>query len=388
MNAPVMQQLLSGATARASRAVRRRLARASISRLITGAAVAACLAAAVYWGLIASDRYVSEAHVVIQRTDPPGSQAMDLASLLSGGAGSSRSDQLLLRDYLLSPDMLRKLDARLNLRAHYASRERDPLSRMWAQDVPQEWFYRYYLSRVSVEFDDYGGVLVIRAQAYDAGTAHAIASMLVKEGEQVMNELAHRLAREQLEFVEKQVAEMAGRFQQARAAVTAYQNRKGLVSPQGEADSLAGVVGRLEAQRAELQAKRSALLGYLAPGAPGVVELDLQLGAIEKQIAREKAELAAPGGKALNSTVEEFQRLEMAALFAQDAYKTALVALEKGRVEAIRTLKKISVVQTPTLPEYPLEPRRVYNIVVSMLATLVVAGMAQLLVAIIRDHRE
>lgn len=36
--------------------------------------------------------------------------------LIAGVAGVNRSDQLLLREYLLSVDMLKKLDAELDLR--------------------------------------------------------------------------------------------------------------------------------------------------------------------------------------------------------------------------------------------------------------------------------
>lgn len=351
-------------------------------------ALLACLLLSIYWGLIASDRYVSEARVIIQRTDLAGSQNMDFSALLTGTGGVNRADQLLLRDYLLSVDMLRKLDAKLDLRSHYSDRRYDPLSRLWSATVPQEWFHRHYLSRVSVEFDDYAGVLVVKAQGYDPGIAHAIAAMMVEEGERTMNLLAHQLAREQVSFIEKQVTVLAERFQEARRQMLAYQNSKGLVSPQATAENLAGVVNRLEAQRTEMQARRTALLAYLVPQAPGIVELDAQLGAMEKQIAQEQARLTAPKGNTLNSTVEEYQRLEMTAMFAQDVYKTALVALEKGRVEATRTIKKVTVLQEATSPEYALQPARLYNITISVLVTLLVAGIVRLLAAIIRDHRD
>jgi capsular polysaccharide transport system permease protein len=356
-------------------------------RGVFSVAAVVCAAAAAYWAVVASDRYVSQANVIVQRTDMTGGQSMDFSSLL-GGVNGSRSDELLLRNYLLSMDMLNKLDARLHLRAHYSDRARDPLSRMWSKDVADEWFLQYYLSRVSVELDEYSGVLVIKAQAFDARTAQAIATALVQEGERAMNDMAHRLAREQLAFVEKQVAQMGERFQKTRGELIRFQNTHGLVSPQNRAEQLNGVVERLQAQRTELQTRRSALLGYLAPHAAGVVELDLQIAAIDKQLGQENARLTSTSGKALNSTVEEYQRLEMAAGFAHDVYKTALVALEKGRVEATRNLKKVSVVQNPTLPQHPLEPRRVYNIIVSVLVTLLLAGVLHLLAAIVRDHKD
>lgn len=354
---------------------------------VFGIAGAACAISVLYWGAIASDRYVSQANVIVQRTDLASGQPTDLGSLL-GGTGGNRSDELLLRNYLLSMDMLRKLDQQLNLRAHYSDRARDPLSRMWSKNAPDESFLQYYLSRVSVELDEYSGVLVIKAQGFDAATAQAITALLVREGEQAMNEMAHQLAREQVAFVEKQVAQMAERFQKTRQAVVRFQNAHGLVSPQSRAEQLNGVVERLNAQRTELQTRRTALLGYLEPRAAAVVEIDLQIEAIDKQLALEQARLTSTSGKALNSTVEEYQRLEMEAGFANDIYKTALVALEKGRVEATRNLKKVSVVQSPTLPQHALEPRRSYNIIVSVLVTLLVASVVHLLAAIIRDHKD
>lgn len=356
-------------------------------RGVFGAAGLACAAVIAYWGVFASDRYVSQANVIVQRTDMGGSPTVDFSSLL-GGVNGSRGDELLLRNYLMSMDMLRKLDAKLNLRAHFSDRSHDPLSRMWASDVPDEWFLQYYLSRVSIELDEYSGVLVIRAQAFDARTAQAISSMLVQEGERAMNEMAQQLARDQVAFVEKQVAQMAERFQGTRQALLRFQNQHGLVSPQGRAEQLNSVVERLQAQRTELQTRRTALLGYLEPRAAGVVELDLQIAAIDKQVAQEQARLTSSSGTALNTTVEEYQRLELEAGFANDVYKIALVALEKGRVEATRNLKKVSVVQSPTLPQQPLEPRRLYNIIVSVLVTLLVAGVVHLLAAIVRDHKD
>ena len=353
-----------------------------------GFAIVASLLAAVYWLAVASDRYVSEAHVIIQRTDLAGGQAMDFSSLLSGATGGSRVDQLLLRDHLMSVDMLQKLDATLNLRAHYSNTARDPLSRMWSQNVEIERFYRHYLSRVSIEFDDYAGVLMIKAQGYDPQTAYAITAQLVSEGESFMNKMAHSLAQDQVSFLEKQVAQMNERATQASQAVLRYQNKQGLVSPQAAAETIAGIVAKLEAQRTELQTQRSALQAYLVPSHPSIVQINQQITAVEKQLGRESARLTSASGRTLNLKVEEFQRLQMEAAFTQDVYKTALVALERGRVEATRNIKKVSMIQAPTKPQYPMEPRRYYNTLVFMLVALLLAGVIQLLAAIVRDHKD
>ncbi|MBK8386271.1 MAG: hypothetical protein IPL11_11680 [Candidatus Accumulibacter sp.] len=172
-----------------------------------------------------------------------------------------------------------------------------------------------------------------------------------------MNEMAHRLARDQVGFLEKEVDRMSERLLTARRAMVDFQNAKGFISPQAAAESLGTIVARLEGQLTELKAKREAMLGYLSPSAPDIALIDLEIGAIVKQLRTEQGRLTSPKGGTLNRTVEEFQRLEMETIFAQDVYKTALVTLEKGRMEATRNLKKVSIVQSPTLPQYPLEPR-------------------------------
>ena len=346
------------------------------------------IAVAYYWTFIASDRYVSESHVIIQRPDMATGPTLDVASLIGAQGSHSRPDQMLLRDYLRSMDMLRKLEGRLQISAHYSDVRHDIFSRMWMISPSIEWLHRHFLSRTSVEFDDYAGVLMIKAEAYDPNTAQAIAQMMVREGEAFMDEMAKKLARDQVAFLEKQVRQNADRALQARQAVLAYQNRKGMVSPEAAAESLVAIVGRLEAQRAELQTERNALQSYLVPTHPSIVQLNQQLAAIDRQIVAEQAKLAAPAGKTLNRTVEELQRLQMEAEFQQEIYKSSLTALEAGRIESTRTLKKLSVLQAAYLPEYPLEPRRIYNIVVYTLVIYLCAGVLKLIIAAIRDHQD
>lgn len=347
-----------------------------------------CLLAVVYWGVIASDRYVSEAHVIIQQMDMASAQPTGLSTLLGMPGGTNRSDQLLLRDHLLSVDMLDKLDAELGLREHYSDRSRDLISRLWFVDISREWFHRYYLSRVSVEFDEYAGLLIIRTEAFSPEKARAITTMLMDEGGRYMNMVARRLAQEQVSFLETQVGQISERVRQARQAVLAYQNERNLVSPQGTAESVFGIISQLEGQLSTLKTQRDALLGYLNPQNPSVIELDLQIASIKKQITQQQARLTSSERQTLNRAIEEFTRLQMNAEFAQDMYKTALAALEKGRVDSVRTVKMVSVIQSPTVPQYPMEPRRIYNTTVFIVATLMLAGIVSLLSTIIREHRD
>ena len=340
-----------------------------------------------YWVFIASDRYVSEAHLVVQQTSLPGGQSMELSGILSGVlGGGSNSDQHMLSDYLYSVDMLKKLDKKLNLKQHYSDHSHDIFSRLWYQEI--EFFHQYYRKHTEVYQDAENGILYIKAQAYDPKTAQQIVSTLVEDGEFFINGLAHDLANEQVRFLEEQVAKIKLHTAETRQKLIDYQNTNGVLSPQANAESMVGILAQLEGKRIELDAQRNALRSYLVPNHPSIVQLDQQIAAINSQAQTERAKLAAPNGKTLNTKVEEFQRLEFDALFAQEVYKTGLAALERGRIEAARTIKKVAVLQQPTLPEYAKQPRRVYNALMFVFVFLVLAGIAHMIMSIIKEHKD
>lgn len=359
--------------------------RLSPLRTITAAA---CLLSAVYWLGIASDRYVSEARLIIQSTSLHSGATIDLGSLIAGSPGGNRADQLLLREHLRSPDMAEKLDAQLGLREHFGGHG-DWFSRMWqGSDASREDFYAYYLRRVQVEYDEFAGVLVLQSQAYAPEKAQQISQMLVQEGERFMNRMAHAIAQDQVTFLEGQVQALNSKVQASRRALLEFQEKKGLISPEAAAQVIAAIVANLQGQMVDLQAQRAAMQAYLVADHPNIVLLEQRIAALEKQIAQEQAKLAAPGGKTLNRTAEAFAQLELQAKFDLDMYKTALTALEQGRLEATRTLKKVSVLQQPNLPQEAKEPRRLYTASVWAITILLLAGVAHLLMAVVRDHRD
>src|SRR3546814_7822112 len=97
-----------------------------------------------------------------------------------------------------------------------------------------------------------------------------------------------------------------------------------MVSPQATTETISTIVAQLEAQLTELETRLRALQSYLVPDHPNIVEIEQQIEAVNNQINQERAKLTSPSGNRLNSKIEEFQRLEMQATFAQDVYKTAL----------------------------------------------------------------
>lgn len=121
--------------------------------------VVACFTIAVlYFGVIASDRYVSRAQIVIKQADQI-KMLPDTLSMLGIG-GSNHEDVLLIQDYLNSPDLIAKLDKELGLKAHYQSHKVDYFSRL-SGNVSQEEFVKYYQDHLTLRLDEFSGVLTL-----------------------------------------------------------------------------------------------------------------------------------------------------------------------------------------------------------------------------------
>ncbi|MDS1309449.1 chain-length determining protein [Marinobacter xiaoshiensis] len=348
-------------------------------------AAMATLLAIIYWGLMATDRYVSRAHIVLQTPEivPSG---LNVSSLLSGTSGSG--DLLLLKDHLESVVMLKTLQKRLDLRGHYAQADIDVFSRFSNESAPIEKFHGYMQKRINILFDDYSSVLKIEVQAYTPEMAQKIVEALLEEGERHMNRMGQRLAAEQVDFIDKQAQALEARLFEARDAMLSYQNQHGLVAPTQTIEAIFTTVSRLESELAVLRARTAAQSSYQSASSPEIRRLKAEIQSIEEQIDIEKEKMARQGGDALNKVSAEYETLQMRAQFALELYSSALTTLETTRVEAARKLKQVSVLEFPTLPEYPIKPDRTYNIIVFGIFAILFAAIMQMVMAVIRDHSD
>ena len=345
------------------------------------------IVACIYWTM-ASDRYVSEAVVLVQNTETGGaSSPSDLLSMFSGGSGS-KADQLLLIEFLTSIDMLNKLDKELDLRGHYSNTNADVISRLWSKDISTEWFYKYFLKRVSVTYDDFSGVVRISAQAFDPETATKITTLLVQNGEEFMNRLTHKIADEQVKFLSEQTDIAKNELLEANEKLLEFQNKRNMVSPSTEVQNYQTLIAGLEKQKSELMVKMASLPANLGTHNQIRDSLNKNVKAIDEQIAqlRQKVTNANDKVSALNELADEENLLKLDVEFKKEIYSSTLSGLAKGKLSAARLIKNVGILQSPSKPQYALKPERTYNIAATIVVMLLVLGMLQLLKAVILDH--
>lgn len=346
------------------------------------------LLAGLYYGLLAADRYVSESVVTVRQASQSASGIPGAALLLAGITPPSREDTLYLKQYVHSLDLLHLLDQQLKLREHYASETTDLLFRL-DPDASQEDFLDYYRSRVEVLLDDVSGLVTLRVQGFDPAFAQKLNRAVLARSEFFVNAFSQRMAREQMQFAEEELAGVSTRLQQAQARLLSFQTANRLLDPLAQAQASGSLTSELQAELTRQEAELKNALTFLNDDSHQVQALRSRIGALRAQLDVERLRGTSGGnGKRLNALAVEFQGLQLQVGFSQDAYKLALSAVENARIDATRKLKSVVVVDAPSLPEEAVYPRRLYNLVTLLVVCLVLYGIVRLVVATIRDHQD
>ncbi|MGJ8516239.1 chain-length determining protein [Carnimonas bestiolae] len=338
-----------------------------------------------YWGIWASNRYVSHAHVVISM--PQISTAQGNFTSEDSSVSREMAASLLLRDYIQSADMLSYLEKNTDIREHF-SENGDFFSRLRDKNAPTEKLLKYYQGIVSAEPDEYSGVMHVDVQAYTSEEAHKLATEILAQGQRHMNRMTQRVAQQQVSFLEKQSHLLQEQYQQAQQASLKFQNEHNLPEPTQTLQNFGSIVGQLQSQLASLKARRASLAAFQSPRSAEMMSVNNQIDATQRQIDSEQRKLASQSGNPLNSVAAEFQVLQLRTQFALQAYSGVLTALQNARVASVNQTVQVSYLQQPTLPQYSEAPARIYNTAVFAMIALFVTLIVNMLILIVKDHKD
>jgi len=356
-----------------------------INRLFLATVVVPTLLAILYFGLIASDVYISESRFIIRS---PQQQTITSLGAILQGAGLTRSqdDTYTVHDFILSRDALRKLDTQLKLSQSYG--EGDFLSRFPELDMDNsfEALHRYYQKQVSVQLDTLSSISTLRVRAFNADEAHRINQMLLDMGEALINQLNERSRQDMIRYAQAEVDVAEENARAAALAVSRYRSEKTVFDPEKQSALQLQQVSRLQD---ELIAAKSQLaqVRSLAPKNPQVSVLQRRVGILEAEIQKETAKVAG-GERSLSSKAAEYERLALNRAFSDKQLAIALASLEQARNEAQRKQLYLDRIVEPGRPDVAVEPRRLRNVAATLALGLVAWGVLSLLIAGVKEHQD
>ncbi|MGF1721662.1 lipopolysaccharide biosynthesis protein [Vibrio kyushuensis] len=338
----------------------------------------------VFW---ASERYQSQAQVIVQQ--PDGMATMDASMALLTGLGVSNtgvSDTELVKAYIYSNDMLQYLDTKLDLRGHYSQGSIDFFSGM-AEDESKEKFLEFYQKHLEVYIDNKSQVVHIYSQAFESEVAHLLTQTIVDRAEWFINSIGHQLAEAQLEFIKNEHQIVEDKLESAQKKLLQFQQRYNLLDPMAEGLAMQQITYTLEGQITAKEAELKGLNNIMSPIAPQVVRVKNELSALKTQLKRERSKLSEENGIDIpvSEILANFTDLKIKMELALQAYTSSQVSLEKSRIEAYRQLKYLVVVESATMPEENQYPKVFYNVSLFILLSAITFAIGRIIYLVIRE---
>lgn len=344
------------------------------------------LVAVIYYGLIASDIYISETRYAIRTTDRSAPTDLLSGMLASTGISSSASeDSQIVSDYIHSRDMLKELQNRIGLRAHYGSADVDWVSRLPA-DATEEDFLEYYREMVVVETDTGSDISLLRVRAFDPDIAQRIAETIVELSERLINRLSERITEDTLRFARRELDFAEDKVRASSAALTQFRNESGSVDPGEETSAVLGLVMTLEGSLAQAKAELIEAQSYLQSDSAQIKQLKARIAALESQIKNERARLTGKDDADLTRLISGYQPLILDQTLAEQRYASALSSMELARADAQRQQRYLITFVTPTVPDEALEPERFWNVLTVFVGSLLIFGIGGLIWSAIIEH--
>lgn len=340
----------------------------------------------IYQLLIATERFESQAQIIVQQPDAMATMDASMALLSGMGVPTGGSDTELVKAYIYSNDMVKYLNQQLDLRGHYSQDFIDYFSVIHEDDTREELF-SYYKDRVKVIVNDKSGVITIFTQGFDSAYAQNLANQVVQRSEWFINSIGHQLANAQLSFVQGEHANIEKQLATAQANLLNFQHKYNLLDPTAEGIAMQKITYTIEGQIAVKQTELMAVQAIMSNKAPQVIALINELKALRGQLKTERNKLAKTGEGDLpvSEILAKFTDFKVKMELAVQAFTSSQISLEKSRIEAYRQIKYLIVVEQATLSQESTYPKVFYNISLFILLLSMVFGISKIVISTIKE---
>jgi capsular polysaccharide transport system permease protein len=349
--------------------------------------LAPLLASSVYFGLLASDLFVSESRFVIRSPQRSGAGSV-VGALLSGSSLiRAQDDAHIVLDFITSRDALREMDEKFKFKELYGTSRIDALSRHplpWEEDS-FEALYKHYLRHIVVEHNSTTGITTLKVHAFKGLDAKQINEQILAISERLVNGLNNRARKDLLTYSLADVDDLEKKAKSASIAIASFRNRSAVFDPEKQSIVQLQLISKLQDEliASKLQYEQTV---QIAPYNPQISVLQSRVLSLQKQIDLEKAKITG-STSSLSSKSSDFERLILDRGFIEKQLASALATLENAKNEANRKSLYLERIVQPNDPDSALQPKRLRAILTTLILGCLLWGVACLLAAGIREHR-
>jgi capsular polysaccharide transport system permease protein len=349
------------------------------------------LVVTVYFGLIASDQYVSDAKFTVSSAAIP---KMDgLGSVTGVPPILIVQDTQVVTSYIGSRAMVERLEHTSGLRDAYGSNSIDWWSR-FRKDKPIEKFTDYWDKMADTSIALPSGIVTLTVRAFAPDDAKRIADAVIEQSETLINDLNERMRNDTVLASERDMQQASQDLGKARMQMEYERNAEGLIDVSQTSKALNGLISGLQGDLLKAQQEYQTELKYVTADAPQMQVLSSRIIAMQSQLEQMKAQLtsqtdrsvSAMADKALSGKMTKFAELDLEERIAEKRYEVSVAAVEAARMMSERRMLYLHEIVAPALPEDAKYPKRLLNIGMTFLASLLAWAATVGAMNFVRNH--
>lgn len=339
----------------------------------------------------AVDQYASTVGFTVRQEDDVSSATLIGGLAQFAGASGGATDSDIIYEFIRSQDLVRKVDASVDLWSHYTQNwDVDPVFSL-RPDGTIEDLHEFWPRIVRVSYDGTTGLLELRVLAFDPDTAHQVATVILKESQELVNELNVQARQDTLKYAEDDLGKSVQRLKDAREALIKFRSRTQIVDPESDLEARLGVQNSLQQQLAQALIEFDLLAEVATEQDPRVVQAKRRITVIRERLKEERQALGAnesyEGVEGYPELIAEYESLAVDRQFAEETYRAALAALDLAKSNAGRQTRYLATYLPPTLPESAEYPRRLELFGLATLFLILAWAIVALIYYSIRDRR-
>ncbi len=349
------------------------------------------LVAVLYFGLIASDQYVSEAKFTVSSGVIP---KMDgLGSVTGVPPILIVQDTQVVTSYIQSRPMVEELEHTVGLRSIYSSQSIDWWAR-FRKTKPIEKFTDYWDKMASTSICIPSGIVTLTVRAFSPEDAKRIADAVVRQSENLINDLNDRMRNDTVLASERDMQQAAQDLGKARMQMEFERNAEGLIDVGQTNKALSDLAADTQGDLLKAQQEYDTQIRYVTADAPQMQVLKSRITAMKSQLEQLKAQLTTQGeqtvsaeaDKALSGKMTKFAEADLEERIAEKRYALRVAAVEAARMLSERRMLYLHEIVAPALPEESEYPKRWLDVGMTFLASLVAWLSTVAAMAFVRNH--
>jgi len=345
---------------------------------------------------IQSEKYESKTIVMVKDLSQKQVASSALGSLLAGNS-SEMKDAKLVEVYIHSYEMYNYLNKEYNLTAYYASKQIDPLHRLYNTtddyglpfQLNRENLLEKYRADLSIFYDEASATLKIAFAHVDAKLAQKIVNTIIRHAKETLNLFDKENTQIILKFLKEQEREKYATFMRSLQALLAYQSKHRTIDPKIDIEAKSQILAKLEAELVQKEVDYNSKSQYLSSTSPEMKLLRGEIGYVKASIAKIKKQITGGrGSEKLNVDLSDFSLLESKVEFDKEVYRQILTKLEETKFMIQQKSKNLIVISHPSLPDSYSYPNKIKDILTIYIILFFLYSILSLIVTLIREHKD